>query len=176
MARKVETVCFNLILIILAFVVQTSVFPLFGFLSVSPNLMLILVFSFGFIRGSRSGMFYGLIAGILTDLASGGPMGFYTLIFIWMGYLNGVFTKYYYEDYITLPLILCVANELVYNLYIFIFGFLIRGRLSFGYYFLNIVFPEMIFTVVMTLLIYRLILFFSRRITQIQNRRENPLG
>ncbi len=160
----------------IVFVIQTSVFPLFSFLSVYPNMMLILVFSFGFIRGSRSGMLYGLFAGILTDLASGGPMGFYTLLYIWIGYLNGLFTRYYYEDYITLPLILCTVNELVYNLYVFIFGFLIRGRLSFGYYFLNIVFPEMIFTVVLTLFIYRLMLFLSRQLTKIQDRRENTVA
>ena len=48
---------------------------------------MILVFSFGFIRGSAWGMGYGLIAGLLMDLSSGGPLGFHTLIFIWMGYV-----------------------------------------------------------------------------------------
>ena len=28
---------------------------------------------------------------------------FYTLIYIYIGYFNGIFTRYYYEDYITLP-------------------------------------------------------------------------
>ncbi len=37
--------------------------------------MVILVFSFGFIRGSAWGMGYGLIVGLLMDLSSGGPLG-----------------------------------------------------------------------------------------------------
>ncbi len=45
-----------------------------------------------------------------------------------MGYVNGIFTKYYYEDYITLPLILSIFNDLAYNMYIYIFRFLIQGR------------------------------------------------
>ena len=117
MNSNLKQIALNLVLLLLAFSVQTCVFPLLPFLSAYPNLMLILIFSFGFIRGSASGMCYGLVAGLLMDLSSGGPMGFYTLFYIWMGYLNGIATRYYYEDYITLPLALSVVNELAYNLY-----------------------------------------------------------
>ena len=142
MNSNLKQIALNLVLLLLAFSVQTCVFPLLPFLSAYPNLMLILIFSFGFIRGSASGMCYGLVAGLLMDLSSGGPMGFYTLFYIWMGYLNGIATRYYYEDYITLPLALSVVNELAYNLYLYVFGFLFRGRLGFGYYLINIILPE----------------------------------
>ena len=79
-------------------------------------------------------MYYGLLSGLLMDLFYSGPFGFYTLIFIYVGYVNGICTKYYYEDYITLPLILSVLNDLAYNLYIYVFRFLIRKRLGIGYY------------------------------------------
>ena len=52
----------------LAFLIQTSVFPLIPFLAASPNLLLILTFSFGFLHGSLPGMIYGLGAGLLMDL------------------------------------------------------------------------------------------------------------
>ena len=55
----------NLLLMILAFTLQTCIFPMIPFLSASPNLLLILTFSFGFIHGSRAGMLYGLFAGLL---------------------------------------------------------------------------------------------------------------
>ena len=128
MNSNLKQIAINLVLIVLAFTIQSSVFPLMPFLSAYPNLLVILIFSFGFIRGSRSGMAYGLVAGLFMDLSSGGALGFYTLIFVWMGYVNGICTKYYYEDYITLPLVLCVLNELAYNLYLYMFSFLIRGR------------------------------------------------
>lgn len=85
-----------------------------------------------------------------------------------MGYVNGICTKYYYEDYITLPLVLCVLNELAYNLYLYMFSFLIRGRLDFGYYLVNIILPETIFTVVTTLAVYRLFLFISRKLEEME--------
>ncbi|MCI9568641.1 MAG: rod shape-determining protein MreD [Lachnospiraceae bacterium] len=173
--NSIKQICINLFLIVLAFTVQTCVFPLIPVLSAGPNLMLILVFSFGFIRGSRSGIGYGLVGGLLTDLSSGGALGFHTLIFMWIGYVNGIATKYYYEDYITLPLVLCVLNELAYNLYLYVFGFLVRGRLNFGYYLVNIILPETIFTVVTTLLLYRLFLFISRKLEEIEKRRDTTI-
>ena len=109
------------------------------------------------------------------DLSSGGALGFYTLFYIWLGYVNGICTKYYYEDYITLPLVLCAMNELAYNFYLYIFSFLIRGRLSFGYYFINIILPETIFTVVTTLVVYRLFLYISRKLEEMGKRRETTI-
>ena len=162
----------NVLLLILAFTVQNCVFPLIPFLSATPNLLLILTFSFGFIYGKEQGMYYGLLAGLLMDLFVSGPFGFYTLFYINMGYLNGICTKYYYEDYINLPLVLSLINELVYNLYIYVFRFLIRNRLDILYYIREIVVPEIIFTVVTTLLIYRFFLFTNRRLEELENRRE----
>lgn len=175
MIRKIRNICMNLVLILLAFLIQTCVFPLLPFLSAYPNLLLILIFSFGFIRGSWAGMCYGLVAGLFMDLSSGGPIGFYTLLFIWMGYGNGICTRYYYEDYITLPLALSVVNELAYNFYLYVFSFLIRGKLHIGYYFINIILPETIFTVVATLLVYRLFLFISRKLSELEKRRDTTI-
>lgn len=162
----------NILLMVLAFTIQNCVFPLIPFLSATPNLLLILTFSFGFIHGKEAGMWYGLLAGILLDLFYSGPFGFYTLLYVNVGYFNGIFTKYYYEDYITLPLILSLINEVVYNLYVYVFRFLIRNRLDFLYYAGEIIIPEVIFTIVTTLLIYRFFLFTSRRLEEMENRRD----
>lgn len=162
-------------LMILAFTIQSCIFPLLPFLSATPNLLLILTFSFGFMGGKRAGMFYGLLAGILLDLFYSGPFGFYTLFYIYMGYFNGIFTKYYYEDYITLPLILCVFNELAYNMYIYVFRFLLRGRLNVIYYFRELIIPEIIFTVVTTLFVYRLLLFINRCLIGLEKRRDTTI-
>lgn len=163
----------NLFFMVLAFTVQNCIFPLVPYLSSAPNLLLILVFTFGFIYGKGTGMLYGLVAGILMDLFGGGPFGFYMLIYIYMGYINGICTKYYYEDYITLPLALCVINELAYNLYIYIFRFVLRNRLDFLYYAREIIIPEVIFTVVVTLFFYRSFLFASRKLEELDKRKEH---
>ena len=167
-----KRIIINLLLLILAFTIQNCVIPLIPFLSAAPNLMLILTFSFGFIYGKEAGMYYGLFAGILLDLFYSVPFGFYTLLFINIGYFNGICTKYYYEDYINLPLVLSLVNELIYNGYIYVFRFLIRNRLDIFYYVREIIIPETIFTVVTTLIIYRFFLSANRRLEEIENRRD----
>ncbi len=167
-----KRILLNVLLMLLAFTIQSGIFPLLPFFAATPNLLLILTFSFGFIYGKEAGMWYGLLAGILLDLFYSGPFGFYTLLFIHNGYANGICTKYYYEDYITLPLILSLVNELAYNCYIYVFSFLIRNRLDFLYYFGEIILPETIFTVVATLLIYRFFLFTNRRLEELEKRRD----
>lgn len=162
----------NILLMLLAFTIQSGVFPLLPFLAATPNLLLILTFSFGFIYGKSAGLWYGLLAGILLDLFYSGPFGFYTLLFIYIGYFNGICTKYYYEDYITLPLILSLINEAAYNFYIYVFRFLIRNKLDFLFYFREIILPEMIFTTVATLLLYRSFLFTNRRLEELEKRRD----
>lgn len=165
-----KRIIINIILMVLAFTIQNCIFPLIPFLAATPNLLLILTFSFGFIYGKQAGMYYGLLAGILLDLFYSGSFGFYTLLFVNIGYFNGICTKYYYEDYITLPLVLSLVNELFYNFYIYVLRFLIRNRLDFFYYLREIIIPETIFTVVTTLLIYRFFLFTNRRLDEIDNR------
>ncbi len=167
-----KRIILNILLMLLAFTIQSGVFPLLPFLASTPNLLLILTFSFGFIYGKKAGMWYGLLAGILLDLFYSGPFGFYTLLYINIGYVNGICTKYYYEDYITLPLILSLLNELAYNFYIYVFSFLIRNRLDFFYYFWEIILPETIFTVVATLFLYRSFLFTNRRLEELEKRRD----
>lgn len=165
----------NLALIIAAFTVQNCIFPLIPVLVSTPNLLLILTFSFGFMDGQRMGMIYGVLAGILLDLFYSGPFGFYTLFYVYVGYLNGICTKYFYEDYVTLPLILSILNELAYNLYVYVFRFLIRGRLDFLYYFREIMVPETIFTVVTTLFLYRLLLLINRKLKEYESGRDTTL-
>ena len=175
MSIKFKRMIINLALIITAFTIQNCVFPLIPFLSSSPNLLLILTFSFGFIQGQRAGMGYGVLAGLLLDLFYSGPFGFYTLFYIYVGYINGICTKYYYEEYITLPLILSVINELAYNMYIYVFRLLIRGRLNLFYYFRHLMLPEIIFTVVTTLFLYRLILYINQKLKEFESRRDTTI-
>ena len=50
-----------------------------------------------------------------------------------------------------------------------------RGRLNFGYYFINIILPETIFTVVTTLILYRLFLYISRKLEEMEKRRDTTI-
>ena len=57
-----KRIILNILLMLLAFTIQSGVFPLLPFLASTPNLLLILTFSFGFIYGKKAGMWYGLLS------------------------------------------------------------------------------------------------------------------
>lgn len=161
------------ILILAGYLLQVFESPLFSFLGTAPNYLLLIVFSFGFMKGKRAGMTAGLFAGFLLDLSHGSPVGFYALIYMLLGYLNGICHKYYYAEYIHLPLTLCIFNELALGLYIYVFRFLLRGRLDFSLYLIKIIIPELVFTLVITLLFYRLLLYVNRRIEEKEKERDS---
>lgn len=163
MKRKIA----NIVVIILAFAIQNCIFPFIPFLAASPNLMIILTFTFGFVYGRKEGMLYGLIAGILMDLFYSVPLGYFSLLFVWIGYINGTLSRYFYEDFIFLPLIMCSLNEIIYNIYIYFFRFLIRGKFDIIYYIRHMVIPEVVITLLFTLLLYRGLLEYNKRLEEL---------
>ena len=165
-----KKIIINVSLIFIAFAVQNCVFPFIPFLSASPNFMVILVFSFGFIYGSWEGMLYGVLAGVLMDLFYSGSFGFFTLIFMWIGFINGLLSRFFYEDYIVLPLAMCAVNEFVYNICLYVLRFLIRGKTDILFYTGAIIIPEIIITLIVTLFLYRFLLNYSKRIKEIDKK------
>ena len=102
MKRKVIT----FLMIAICFLIQSTLLNYIQLGSIKPNLLLILVSSLGFIRGKKSGMRVGLVCGLFADVFWGNLLGFYTLIFIVIGYINGMFRRLFYDEDIKLPLFL----------------------------------------------------------------------
>ena len=76
-------------LIIICFILQCSVFDGLALAGIIPNLMLILTYSFGFMRGDREGLLIGFFCGMLSDIFFGSFLGFYALILMYIGYEIG---------------------------------------------------------------------------------------
>lgn len=141
--------------ILLAFLLQTTLFQVSYFWLISPNLLLILTVSFAFMNGKKTGIVIGFVCGLLIDFFYGDILGFYALIYMLIGYVNGFFCRVFYEDEIKVSMFFVGASDLVLNCIVYIFLFLLRGRLGFLYYLYHIMLPELIFTVFITLIIYR---------------------
>lgn len=59
------------ITIIVCFLLQCTVFKALAIASISPNLLIVVVASFGFMRGKKEGLFVGFFAGLLLDVMFG---------------------------------------------------------------------------------------------------------
>ena len=153
------TVIVSAIFVIICFLLQSTVFHSLSLGGIIPNLMIILTASYGFMRGRKSGLLIGFFSGLLMDIFFSDVLGFYALLYMYIGYLNGVFRKMFYPEDIKLPIALIVGSDFLYNILVYLITFLLRGRFQFLYYFFNIIIPEMVYTIIVTCVLYPLLLF-----------------
>lgn len=149
-------------LIILCFILQSTIFKELEFGGIVPNLMIILTSSYGFMRGEKAGLLVGFFCGFLADIFFGGLLGLYAMIYMYIGYLNGKFNKIFYPEDIKLPLVLIIVSDFLYGMTCYLTLFLLRGRFHLSYYFSNIILPEMVYTILVTLLLYPVILWINK--------------
>ncbi|MDE7250132.1 MAG: rod shape-determining protein MreD, partial [Lachnospiraceae bacterium] len=75
----------SVFLIILCFLLQTTVFHWMSFGGIVPNLMIVLTASFGFMRGERTGLLYGFFCGLLIDIFFANVLGLNAMIYMYIG-------------------------------------------------------------------------------------------
>ncbi len=142
----------------LCFILQSTVFSGIKLGNTVPNLLIILTACFGFMEGEIFGLLVGFSCGALMDVFFSSFNGFYALIFMYLGYLNGKFRNIFYPEDIKLPLGLIICSDVAYGLSCYVFLFLLRGRFDFGFYAGHVIVPEVIATVILSLLAYPIIL------------------
>ncbi len=152
------------LLVVLAFVLQTCVIPFFTIFSSAPNLILIITFSYGFIYGTATGIICGFFAGLMMDLFYTEPFGLFILIYSYLGYFSGLFSHTFRTDSYVLPVMLCLLNELIYNAAILAYRYMALGSVHFQYSLRNIILPEVFFTLLVTLVVYRILLGAHRQL------------
>lgn len=156
------------IIIIVCFLCQSTVFRFFELSGVVPNLLLIVTMSFGLMRGRKEGLIVGFFSGLLIDIFSGSILGPYAFIYMSMGYINGFFHRIYYVEDVLLPMIMITLNDFIYNIVIYIVYFLLRNRLAFKDYLTGIILPEMIYTILITLFFYKILVRINWRLKKIK--------
>lgn len=166
-----KRVLVDIVFIVICFLLQCTVFKAWSMAGISPNLLIVIVSSVGFMRGKTEGMLMGFFSGLLIDLCYGDMLGFYALIYMYIGYVNGFFQSIFYEEDLKLPMILITVSDFVYGIIIYFFLFALRNRTDIFYYLLHIIIPEVVYTVVVTIVLYRLILIVNRKLEAAEKRR-----
>lgn len=149
------------VLIFICFLLQCTVFHTLAFGGIVPNLLIVLTASFGFMRGEKTGLLIGFFCGLLVDIFFGNTIGFYALVYMYIGYMNGKFSAIFYPQDIKLPIALILGSDCFYGLVCYVIMFLLRSRFEFGYYCVHIILPEIVYTIVVTIFLYPLILWIN---------------
>ena len=143
--------------ILVSFLLQTSVVTNFRLADVVPDILMILTVSLSFIIGKNTGMIAGFSCGLLLDCTFGSLVGLFALIYSAIGYMCGFAHRIYDKDDYTLPLFLIGGAEFLFEFVRYVLFYLLKGDLDLGYYSVRFLFPRVIYTVMVSIILYRLL-------------------
>ncbi|MCD8104721.1 MAG: rod shape-determining protein MreD [Lachnospiraceae bacterium] len=150
------------LLILVCVLLQATVCPMIAIGEIKPNLLIILTVSFALMRGRREGMLIGFFCGLLTDIYFESTLGFNALLYLWVGYFGGYFYRIFYDDDIKTPILLISICDLGYGIVQYLFRFLMRGRFQFPFYLGRIILPEVVYTLILTIICYQIFYRINR--------------
>lgn len=171
MRRKVTLA----ILILVCFLLQTTVFRSLEMGQVGPNLLITITISFGFMQGKKEGLMVGFFSGLLIDIFYGDFLGFYAMLYMYLGYLSGFFCKIFFDEDIKVPIFMVAAGDFLLNMMIFILRFLFRGRVELFSYIKMIIFPEIVYTVLISVILYRIFYSINKKLVTVEKRGTSAL-
>lgn len=158
------------IMIVACFLLQTTIFQTLSIASISPNLLIVLVATIGFMRGKTEGLLTGFFSGLLLDIMSGTSLGCYALIYMLCGYVNGMNQKKFYPENLKLPILSILLSDLYVNIVTWLVMFSMRGRVAFFWYLGHIMLPEIVYTAIVAVVLYLIILVVNQRLETIEKR------
>ena len=171
--KKLRIVLLVFIIIISFFILQTSILPMILSSDITPNLMIIVTASYGFMFGDRKGMCIGLVCGLLSDIYFGPLIGFEAGVYAIIGYFSGKFQKILYVEDLAFPLSLIAVCDFVYGFLTFVFLFAMRNRLFMRAFLMQRMLPEMVYTLLAALPLYPLLRFLYNK--YMRKKHHNPL-
>ncbi len=153
-----------LVLIIVTFLLQSTLRVIIPGQYALPNLLMILTCSFGLMRGQRAGMLTGFLAGLLYDLFSGSLFGLTALCLLYAGYVNGLLYKVFFDTDIRIPMAAAGISDLAYNLILFFVWAAMHRHIGFGVFLTGTILPEVIATILCTIPLYPVYRLINKRI------------
>ncbi|RJQ30545.1 MAG: rod shape-determining protein MreD [Peptococcaceae bacterium] len=109
-----------LLLAVIALILQATMVNFIAINGVKPDLVMLFIIIFGFLRNAREGAFWGFCAGLLEDLFVGNCIGLNAISKLTAGYLAGLAgSKFYRENQLiaaVVTLLASIAGLIVYYL------------------------------------------------------------
>ncbi len=150
-------VFFLIVMVIINFILQTTLFRHFAIQGIFPNTALIIVVSHALLRGKNEGILIGFFTGLLFDTFFGLSFLFYTIPYVLIGYITGKGQKDFYRENYLLPILFCMFALTIYESYFFLIEFLMRGKMDILFYTTKVLMPMLVYSTILTLPIYRLL-------------------
>jgi len=151
-------------LILINFTIQATLFPHLAILGVTPDTALVLIVSYGILRGEIEGAVFGFFTGLVHDMIGGMVIGVFALLGFLTGYVCGKPFKDFFKDNYFLPFVVVLGVSVVYQFMLYVTTVLFTGQFAFFHYFTTIIVPKTIYTASLSIPVYSLLHFINARI------------
>ena len=168
--KLIRRIFITMLIVVICFLLESAVFKRISLFTTTPNLLIVVTSSFGFMRGKKEGMWVGFFSGLIVDIFFSDILGFYALVYMLLGYCNGFFKRIFYDEDIKLPIILIAASDLIYGNIVYVFMFVMRSRFDYFHYLKQIIIPELIYTILITVILYQIILKINQKLEADEKR------
>jgi len=158
------------LLILINYILQTSVWSQMAVLGVTPDTALIFIVGYGILRGDVEGAIFGFFAGLLQDIFSGGPLGMFALMGFIVGYISGKPFRDFFKDNYLLPFFIVFFAVIAQQFVIYVASYLFLGYTSLPHFALTIILPKTIYTVILSIPLYSLLHFINGRLERRDTR------
>lgn len=110
------------LIVIITYILQTTIIPCLNIRGVFPNLFLIVTCSISFLFGSTVGGTVGFSLGILQDFYQGRAIGIYAFLCMYIGILLGSFNKRFFKDNYIVAISFIAISTIFYESVVFVFS------------------------------------------------------
>lgn len=142
-------------MILTAVLLQTTVFARFVTLfGITPDLILVVVISFGLQEGPTMGVVSGFGGGMLKDLMLSAPKGLTGISYLIVGYLVGIVRPYVQSTSVALPILGIFTGSLVGSAIYVILGALLGQALGAPSRVLEVVFLTAVYNTILVPFVY----------------------
>ncbi len=145
-----------LLVVLLNFILQSTIFPYIGIFGVVPNTALLIVMSISIFKGRFKGGFTGLLIGIIQDVLFSPVIGINAFIYFFAGYVMGLAENKLIKDNIFIPLLFSILGTIYYNFSYYVFMFFLSQNIPFLSFAKDVLLIEIIYNSILSIPIYKI--------------------
>ncbi len=120
------------VLLLVNLALEATLFQGLRIFGVKPDFTLMIVISYGILKGKNYGTYVGLCAGLLLDIMYGKVFGIYGLSYMITGAISGMFNEKVFKDSMLPALLFNFAAVAICQTLIYMFSYLTNSLGYFG--------------------------------------------
>ena len=168
--RLLRYLAYTIELIVFSNVVNTqNLLPVFC--RSKPMFLILISFFISIFEGKKTGVFFGILTGILMDISFQGKLGFYLLIIPIFGFILGEISERVIKQDDLTSMIVCFFSVVVFVFLEFLILYVFKGYDQKIYTFFNYYLTKLVYTTVFIPVVY----FFNKAFASNIREREKYL-